>query len=169
VSFSVDVIANTNDLSMTLTQHLHLMGDLQQPMANVCRDEDGLICWPIPVVEIKIFPTDGEPFVVNHSLHTNSKVVVLENIPGSPKDAVFLVNASHRGYFAVAYSTEQWGQILPLLPEFNASEILGLLIEAAQMQDVPEGLLETLISHGRTLSNLDIEAWISRIQRPDRM
>ena len=87
----------------------------------------------------------------------------MEDIPSNI--AVILINASHRGYFAVDYSLEQWTAIHDNLSLFNPTELLGLLIEIHQSISPLPDHVKALEDHARSLNNIDINAYLALMGR----
>lgn len=192
IAFTTEASASSSasglrDLTLHFTQHLHCgvgqedLFRVTHPLAPYCQDSEGRVCYPIPVVEIKLFFPDGSSKVVNKPLYEHSASYTLTDILPAEGSYTVLLNASHRGYFAVEYTEEQWDELLAILDRCSTTEILGLLIELSQSIKlssddlVPGGRLVAptepvsnprmalLERHCIDLMNTDINAYLDRI------
>lgn len=152
-----------NGLGIDVSQSLHILtpvGALDATtIDNICVDENGQVCYPIPLLEVKIFTKDGQTTTINRSLLKNQDSFTI-NIPQSDV-SVILLNGSHRGYFAVEYSDEQWEAIHAQLGLFSPTELLGLLIELDQSSRPNAALSTSLRLHAKSLDNIDINTYLS--------
>lgn len=167
--------AGKRNLTIELTQALHCatgheeLFRVNHALAPYCQDAQGRVCYPIPSVEIKVFFADGSSTVVHKPLLGNTASFTFDDILPAEGEYTVLLNASHRGYFAVNYSEAQWDEILSLLERFSSTEILGLLIEMSQptgpsfIPNDQNSRFSTLKSHAAALSNIDIDAYLNRI------
>jgi len=150
-----------NTMVIEISQDVHqLPGDALR-LTNTCTDEEGHICYPIPLVEIKIFSPSGQTLTVNRTLFKHSDTYTIEGLPCPIDEAIVLVNASHRGYFAVNYSLAQWEKIHHAKHLFNSTEILGLLIEIHQTVNPTSEHEQALVAQAKSLENLDITTYLA--------
>lgn len=182
LSFTTSHSAPSSDtgkrnLNIELTQALHCAAGhedlfrVSHPLASYCQDDQGHVCYPIASVEIKIFFADGSSTVMHKPCLENTVSLTFNDVLPTEGEYTVLLNASHRGYFAVNYTEAQWDDILGLLDRFSTTEVLGLLIEMSQPIN-PDFLLNdqnkhfsTLKSHAAALSNIDITGYLNRLAR----
>ena len=162
VTFSTSPHATLpNAITMEITQDIHQVPGVELVLSNTCVDSNGHSSYPIPLVEVKILTPSGESISVHKSLFTHSETYTIENMPCPLDDAIILVNASHRGYFAVNYSPSQWEKIHHVKQHFNSTELLGLLIEIHQTIGASSDIEQSLVAHAKTIDNLDINTYLS--------
>lgn len=184
ISFNTEIAPSSSedtkgDLTIHLKQQLHCSAGQEDlfrvahPLAPFCQDSEGRVCYPVPVVEIKLFFEDGTSTVINKSLNENAASYTLKEVIPAGQSCTVLLNASHRGYFAVQYTVEQWNDIMAILQRCSTTEVLGLLIEMSQHIRTPSDLVasNTLSSHmdrltefAKALDNLDVDTCLTKIK-----